>query len=668
MITELNSKKKYSHLVVKILVCFLLLLQLFPPLWIQDVTSSRHFLIALFDISALSLIAVRVFKKKLTISNPFKFKPIFVFLLLIIWMLISMIWAINRIESIATWNRWMLVLLTAILMGAILENNPKIFQILVYCTILIAIVNVLTCIIGYYYFDLHISQRRNLMLNGGYGNKNIFAVCLVMKLPFLYYAVLRYKRLWKIVSLLLISTICFCLVIISTRSTFISLFLQLMILLGYAIFEKLKFNAINKYVLYIIIIILCAVVGLFGGNKFIEYNYNKYTSHNTRNNYTITARVQTIEQGNSKGRLLIWRNTLETIKKNPILGCGIGNHKLNIMSVEAKKKMNFVVSDHAHNDFLEMQSELGIMGEILYVLMYISMILIGLKLIYDRKTKMQYRLITLCSLLLLVTYMVDALFNFPNERATPQIYLALSFALLSFVFFKSKQQERNLKSPKLILSCLLVVVISLLYVETCHFISSIVQHQRIICFNSKNSNKIPPSYWVNITPWLPNIDESTKPIAINNASMFALEQDYRTAINIILNDNSNPFYGLKEYRLASYYAHLGMKDSSNYWADKCIAMKPLCYDPVSVKIGNMKQKEDIASQIKLLKNYIAKEQKEERAWLTLLNIYISQGDYIRAEQTYQQFFIYNDKSELFSCKKSEIDALKHTKKKIIKDN
>ena len=35
-----------------------------------------------------------------------------------------------------------------------------------------------------------------------------------------------------------------------------------------------------------------------------------------------------------------------------------------------------------------------------------------------------------------------------------------------------------------------------------------------------------------------NIDESTKPIAINNAAMFALEGDYRTAINMILIDNS----------------------------------------------------------------------------------------------------------------------------------
>ena len=657
-----NKLRTFPKLITNILICFLLLIQLFPPLWIQDITSLRHFLIALFDISAIGVILVSIFKQKIKIVNPLRFLPIAVFLLLLVVMGISISWAINIVEAIAVWNRWILVFLVAFLVGIILDRNTKLLHTLIYCTMIITFINILTCIIGYYHFDLHISQRHNLMLNGGYGNKNIFAICLALKLPLLYYAIICYKRIWKILSLVLVLGVCFCLMILSTRSTFVSMFLQIVILLCYCIYEKFVLKAKNKHFLLALISIGVVIIGFFAGNQFIQYNYNKYAKHDVKNNYTLGARVKTIEQGNSKGRLLIWRNTLEIIKKEPIKGYGIGNHKLNIMRVEAAKKKDYVVSDHAHNDFLEMQSELGIVGELLYILLYISMGVIGLRVILNKKTHETYRLIALVSILMLVTYAIDALFNFPNERATPQIYFALSFALMMLAYNKSKGETKEIKQKKVVFISLAVLMIGLLYIESCHFVSSIVQHRRILCSNSRNKNNIPPSYWVNAAPWLPNIDESTKPIAINNASMFALEGDYRTAIDMVLNDNSNPFYGLKEYRLASYYSHLGMLDSSFYWAEKCIKVKPLCYDPVNVEVGNYKKMGDTLTAIKILEDYLTRETSEPRAWKTLINIYAERGDIDKAAEVYDKFFVYNKENKEFSLQKETIKAIEEVKK------
>ncbi len=661
-----NKNKTFPKLITNILICFLLLIQLFPPLWIQDITSLRHFLIALFDVSLLGVILVNIFKEKIRILNPLRFKPIGIFLLLLIIMLISISWAINKVEAIAVLNRWVLVFLVAFLVGIILFNNTKLLHTLIYCTMIITFINIATCIIGYYHFDLHISQRHNLMLNGGYGNKNIFAVCLALKLPLLYYAIIYYKRIWKIISLVLVMGVCFSLMILSTRSTFISMFLQVIILLFYCIYEKFVLKTKNKNFLWAMLSILVIVIGFFIGNQFIQYNYNKYAKHDIKNNYTLGARVKTIEQGNSKGRLLIWKNTLEIIKQKPLIGYGIGNHKLNIMRVEAAKKTNYVVSDHAHNDFLEMQSELGIVGELLYLLLYISMGIIGLKIVLNKKTHERYRLIALVSLLILVTYAIDALFNFPNERATPQIYFALSFALMLVIYNKINNKTNTIKHPKRVCIPIIIFSVGLLYIETCHFMSSIVQHQRILCSNSRNKNNIPPSYWVNISPWLPNVDESTKPIAINNASMFALEEDYRTAIDMILKDNANPFYGLKEYRLASYYAHLGKLDSSFYWANKCIKIKPLCYDPVSVEVGNYKQLGDTTSMIKVLEDYLKREKSDSRAWVSLINIYISKGDLNKAVEKYDEFFLYNKENKEFCLQKSTIEKIEKAKNKKIR--
>ena len=88
---------------------------------------------------------------------------------------VSMLWTMNPIEGLAVWNRWIVVLLASVLCSAFLLYENKTLKALIVTTIVIAIINVLSCIIFYYVFDVHISQRNNLKLNGFYGNKNIFA-------------------------------------------------------------------------------------------------------------------------------------------------------------------------------------------------------------------------------------------------------------------------------------------------------------------------------------------------------------------------------------------------------------------------------------------------------------------------------------------------------------
>lgn len=656
--------KTLSTPLVKILIIFCFALQIFPPLFVQDITSLRHFWLALFCFFGSIGLLVKYFDKKTNVKfiskqrdfNPLSFISMKVWLALIVCMPITLFWAINPIEGLATWNRWIIIFLCSYILCILCSNSNKAFDTIVICAAVVTIINIITCIVGYYYFDVYISQRRNLMINGGYGNKNIFAVCFLLKLPLLYYIVIRYNKVWKIIALTLIFMTSFCLIILSTRSSFIGLFLQIIIVGCYVIGQKLRLKTSWKYVSKFFIIIVVALMGFVTGNKFIEYNYDKYASKTIQNNYTVAARVKTIEEGNSKGRLLIWHNTIEIIKRHPIFGYGVGNHKLAIMQVEAAKKPNFVVSDHAHNDFLEMQSELGIIGELLYIMIYLTAFVMAFKLMFSKTNKEIYRLIALVSMLMLITYMNDALFNFPLERATPQFYLALSIALLTFAWYKQTKKSVRYINKVWIIS-IVILLIPVTYIETTHFVSSIVQHQRIICYNRHNDKNLPPSYWLNKTPWLPNVDESTKPIAINNASMFALEGDYRSAIDIILVDNANPYYGLKQCRLASYYNHLQMRDSAIFWANECIRMKPLCYDPVMIKASAYAAKGDTTKQEKTLIDFAARNPNNIRGQIGLIQMYLDRENYAKAIQTYQQALVNNPDNSDILKKKPQIDAL-----------
>lgn len=628
------QRRKTLSLAAKIFVCCLILIQLFPPIFVLDSTSLRHFLIALFDISALGFLTHHTLKYK---SNPIK-RQIFSSRLMIVWLAlsafmgISIFWTINPVEGLAVWNRWIVVVLAAILACTFMLSENKTFKSLVICTIVIATINILSCIICYYVFDVHISQRNNLKLNGFYGNKNIFAVALLFKLPFLYYAFLRYKGFVRWYAFALIFFTAFCLVILSTRSCFIGLGMQLAVLAVYGLYSFAVKHKSGKELLRFGLPIVLAVAGFFAGNSFIEYNYNHYAKKNVRNNYTVEARFSSIAEGNSKGRLLIWKNTAEIIKQKPLSGYGVGNHKLAIMKVECAKKHDYIVSDHAHNDFLEMFSELGVFGLLLYILTYLTAAIMTLKQMFNSRSNEIYRLRAMVGGGLILTYMNDAMFNFPLERADCQIYLAIGVAILISNHIKScHMQTSEIKKPVFLFLIVLVVPVFLL--ETTHCYSSIMQKQRILQHNGNKNITLSAKQWDRRTPKFPNIDESTHPRAVNMAERYANEKRYREAIDLLLADKSNPYYSLRECRLASYYNRMEKADSAAYWAEKCIAMKPLCYSPVRVLVAVAGKKQNSEEQLKLIDDYIARYKAEPLAWEDKITIQMRLKKYDEALET-----------------------------------
>lgn len=633
-------------------VCCLLSIQLFPPLLVLDSSSLRHFLIALFDISALGFVLHYTIKYKANILS----RSVFSNSLMIVWgvllafMGVSMLWTMNPVEGLAVWNRWIVVLLASVLCSAFLLYENKTLKALIVTTIVIAIINVLSCIIFYYVFDVHISQRNNLKLNGFYGNKNIFAVAFLFKLPFLYYAFMRYKGFIKWISLVLVFMIAFCLVILSTRSSFIGLIFQAVILLVYGVYSILKVNRSKKAILGFVLPLLAIGCGFFSGNRFIEYNYEHFATKNVKNNYSVDERFKSIADGNSKGRLLIWKNTVEIIKEKPLSGYGVGNHKLAIMKVECAKKHDYIVSDHAHNDFLEMFSELGIFGCLIYVLTYVFAAIYALKQMFAKGVNELFRLRAMIGGTIILTYMNDAMFNFPLERADCQIYLAIGLALLISNHIKiKKNQKEGLSKPWFV--TLFVLVVPVFILETTHCYSSIMQKHRIKQHNGNKSITLTAEQWDRRTPKFPNIDESTHPRAVNIAERYANEKKYRQAIDVLLADNSNPYYSLREYRLANYYNRIEKADSATYWAEKCIAMKPLCYSPVRILVSIAGKEGKRDKQLCLIDEYLKRYEKDPLAWEDKISV-------LRYEKRLQEAIeTCNQAIELFS-KNAKFRSLK----------
>lgn len=657
---------KYIFNKIFVVAFFILLfaIQVYPPMWANDVTSLRHFFISALVFLGGVFAFVELIRKKQRCINPFSFSTMKVWLLLTAWMLLSILWALNKVESLVVVNRWILILMLAFLIIVFLTDRANTIHFIIYSAMAVALVNVIVCISSYYYLNCADYPHKIPMINGGYGNKNIFAVCMMFKLPFLYYALFRYKRIFKIIASILIVAICFCLPIISTRSAFICLGLNILILFAYSIFYLLRFKR-KQYLLKTSLIFVLLLGGFVLGSYFVTYNY-AHGNQKQENEFAVAQRLKETGTGkSSKIRLLNWKNTITIARERPIHGWGIGNHKIVIMKIETPQKNNFVVSDHAHNDFLEMYSEIGYLGMLIYLALYISMAVVGLRIIFNKHTKEPYRFLCLVSLMLLLTYMNDAMFNFPNERATCQIYLALTIGIMGLCYFKSKQMQPQKKNSTektrglnyISFAVFMIISLPVLVVETTHFHSSALQYQRIVCYNSKNKKRIPPEYWELKFPSIPNIDESTRPIAISVGNMYAQVGDYRRAIDVVKHDNSNPYLAIKEYSLAIWYSNLGMKDSALFFADSCLRMKPRNFATVRIKLNLYRRDKQEDKAMQVLDDYIKEHPLNYLPWVEKINTFIRQEDYSQAQKTIEQAKEYLPKEKAILKKEHIVDSL-----------
>ena len=72
----------------------------------------------------------------------------------------------------------------------------------------------------------------------------------------------------------------------------------------------------------------------------------------------------------SSNRFILWDNALDYIANHPFLGSGIGTWKVESALYWGSIGSDYLVPFHAHNDFLEFSTELGILGGLFYFLIF----------------------------------------------------------------------------------------------------------------------------------------------------------------------------------------------------------------------------------------------------------------------------------------------------------
>lgn len=171
----------------------------------------------------------------------------------------------------------------------------------------------------------------------------------------------REKTFWIVSAILLLCSIYF----FSSRAGFIIVFLTI------PIYFFTRLQTVRRKILLSIILIALIISGLFA----------------VRTNERIDLIMDSVYDGSIKekfardGRILIWRSSFEIIKKNPVLGVGIGDVRPELAKVyETVGDEDIIKSRYnAHNQFLETALEggficLGIFLTLVIYLFYMSVI------------------------------------------------------------------------------------------------------------------------------------------------------------------------------------------------------------------------------------------------------------------------------------------------------
>lgn len=563
-----NSNNHYFEIITILFIVSILLIDFFPQFGSLEIIAPQYLYLSFVNIIA----SLFIFKNPELLSSGLKviFRKSWVFksyLLFVFLCTVSTVMAHNFSLAVISFVQITIVFFTFCNVCLLLHNRLNLIYticlligISVFIQSYLAITNL-----------VDVAKSSNLsaafgLLQGNTGNINIFAASLTGKLPFLLLGIYHFTnwKKWFLSATLLISTLI--IFLIASRASYIALFLNifgfLILLLVVKIDKKKYFTQLPYLVLPVVLAFLIATLSF---NK--SQDKGRFSS--------VADRVAQINPLQSKDasiniRLKYWDNAFQIATKNPIFGVGLGNWKIESQPYEKEISNNLTLSDHPHNDFVEIAAETGFINLLVYLCIFIFALFKNVKT-YFGATDPKLRFIALIALLLMVSYGVDAFFNFPLYRTTMQINFCL-FLALTFCNTAALPITTN-SSNKLILIIPTISVI-LFYFSYQTFKAYRFENDTIIDLQLAQ-----PTYRydkiINEIPTFPNTATNSQPY-IEVAALYAFrEAKFEQALKYFNQSQKiNPYTGRTEWYKYQIFKRQGISDSARFYAHKAFEIRP----------------------------------------------------------------------------------------------
>lgn len=484
------------------------------------------------------------------------------------WLSLSFFYALNPTEALVNIPRHLNTLLMYLYMGVFIYNIKRKFLLISWLVSIILVVEVYSVfsqameminIQGSIYAD---------NLKGVTANRNITAFSIVLKIPFVLYLIDITKNKFLLFGLTLL--IFFSLLdisLISSRASFIAVGL---IFFGYLFSYIFKYLYLKKSKKEFLKFGMFLIPLIFAISLNQAYFSKKGVDALDR---ASTIALNTSDDSISK-RLRYYEDVLAHMVDNPIFGVGIGNWKFESIRYDRKQIDGYIVPYHAHSDFIQLGAELGFIGFILYILIFVSGVYCVYKILFKSRVSEEEKLFSILMLISLGVYLIDANLNFPIARPQELATWALVMALVNYNYIKYKHDaypkkhisSRNqLLIPKYGLSIFAFFILIPSYGITYKTYQSHIGQMILLSDFNQDQYNINLNQIETIVPSIPNVTVTTIPIDAIKARYYFHYKKYDKALEYALKaESANPYL---------LYGHIVASKVYNIKGDKINALK-----------------------------------------------------------------------------------------------
>jgi O-antigen ligase/Tfp pilus assembly protein PilF len=433
------------------------------------------------------------------------------------------------------------------------------------------------------------------VLKGVTANRNITAFSIAIKIPYVLYLIARASKLWvRIAYALLVLLSLFSLSIIQSRASFVAAALIGLLLLFWTAVNYFKTRSIKEFsfnLYYLLPLVLALVL-----NQILISD--KGADALSR---AATISVST-NDGSVNQRLRYYEDVLTHITKNPIMGVGIGNWKLTSIDYDKQDITGYVVPYHAHSDFIQLGAELGFVGFLLYLGVFIFAAYFAFVILLKSDLDTDNKWFVFFMLTALGVYFIDANLNFPIARPQVLAPWALTMALITFYYHKATQKTSSPKKIKaLTFFPLLAIGLMIPSIGITHTTYQSLKGQLFLLrdFNN-NQYSVTMDKIDHITPELPNITVTTIPMKSIKARYYFNAKKYDKAL-ALLDEGipANPYLFFSENLKAQIFLQQGKIDSAHVNARKAFYGLPKNGLHASIYAQTLQIKKDPAETLKV---------------------------------------------------------------------
>ena len=389
-----------------------------------------------------TIVLATLFTLKIDIKKYFLNKSSLLFTLLFLWSLLSIFFTINKVESLVVLSQLFALTISFIILlicFSKIENAFKYFSTIITFYLIIELIRIYLPFSNSD-FDLSLIFKRSSYFLGFAANVNITAFSILYKIPFFIYTIFNLKKI-KTAGLIFLCLMVFSLVFFasgtlnSTRGAILtySLLSPVLLVLATMLYFKLK----QKRLLIISLTYFLALVLSFPINSFVS-DYLDQSESNLSNR--VSSLVSLIDQERETDtsinqRLAFYSQALNHISENPIFGTGIGNWKIKSIDTNKENIIGYQVPYHVHNDFLEIATEIGLIGLALYLLLlyngFKKVVFKTWNIVFSRNPLDQNYIMWITAFLYFLIFVIDSNLNFPFSRPIVIIILVTILAFLA---------------------------------------------------------------------------------------------------------------------------------------------------------------------------------------------------------------------------------------------